>query len=286
MGRFLSVYEKSMPDVLSLEEKLQLVAEAGYDGMEISIDETETRLNRLLSGDVRKKTLSGLKSSGVPVKTMCLSGQRKYPFGSRSAEIREKSLRIVKSAIDFSCEAGIRVIQIPGYDVWYEKSGEDTAGFFYNGLSEAVEYASGNGVILAFETMENAFMNTVGKAMKYVDEISSPYLQIYPDLGNIRNGTDKYIEDLHSGKGHIAAVHLKDTREGVFRDLELGEGRVDFVGCIRELLNQKVGIFNCEIRYDKKSTPLEFIRRNKKTVDFCFAQSVRRQQNERISSWN
>ncbi len=29
--------------------------------------------------------------------------------------------------------------------------------------------------------METAFMNTVGKAMAYVDRIQSPYLQVYPD---------------------------------------------------------------------------------------------------------
>jgi hypothetical protein len=37
------------------------------------------------------------------------------------------------------------------------------------------------GCHLAFETMETAFMNTVGKAMAYVDRIQSPYLQVYPD---------------------------------------------------------------------------------------------------------
>ncbi len=272
---YLSVYEKSMPDTLSYTQKTEIVRMAGYDGIEISIDETDARLARILDGETKAKIMEEIKHAAVPVRTMCLSGQRKYPFGSRDALIREKSMEIIKRAVDFSCEAGIRVIQIPGYDVYYEESGADTAAMFLEGLQKAVRYASANGVILAFETMENDFMNTTAKAMKYVDLIKSPYLQVYPDLGNIRNGTDHYIEDLQSGVGHIAAVHLKDTTEGVFRNLLLGEGRVDFVGCLKELMSQGIGMFNCEIWYDGKSDPCEFIKKNRLFVETCFDKAER-----------
>ena len=116
-------------------------------------------------------------------------------------------------------------------------------------------------------------MNTVAKVMKCVKKISSPYLQVYPDTGNVRNGTDYYINDLKSGKGHIAALHLKDTREGVFRDLEIGQGRVDFAGCIREALEQGVGIFNCEIWYDGKTDPFEYLKRNRERVEKYFREA-------------
>ena len=65
-------------------------------------------------------------------------------------------------------------------------------------------------------------MNTVEKAMNYVKKIDSPYLGVYPDCGNITNAATKYnknvIEDLRSGKGHIMAVHLKETKPGKFRE--------------------------------------------------------------------
>jgi len=48
------------------------------------------------------------------------------------------------------------------------------------------------GIILAFETMETEFMNTIEKAMYYVNEVNSPYLQVYPDLGNITNAAVMY----------------------------------------------------------------------------------------------
>ena len=39
------------------------------------------------------------------------------------------------------------------------------------------------GVMMGFETMETEFMNTVEKAMVYVNRVNSPYLNVYPDLG-------------------------------------------------------------------------------------------------------
>ena len=44
--RILFGTEKSMPNTLSWEEKLEVVKEAGFDYLEMSIDETEEKLAR------------------------------------------------------------------------------------------------------------------------------------------------------------------------------------------------------------------------------------------------
>lgn len=43
----LGLYEKSMPDTLTLREKLEHTAQAGFDYLELSVDETEAKLARL-----------------------------------------------------------------------------------------------------------------------------------------------------------------------------------------------------------------------------------------------
>ena len=109
--------------------------------------------------------------------------------------------------------------------------------------------AADKGVILAFETMETPFMNTVSKAMSYVEAVHSPYLQIYPDVGNINNGTDDVAADIDAGLGHIVAAHLKETKPGLFRDLHYGEGAVDFALVAERLKSQGVGLYNAEFWY-------------------------------------
>jgi len=80
-------------------------------------------------------------------------------------------------------------------------------------------------------------MDTVGKAMKYVNLVDSPYLGVYPDVGNITNASLLYgndvADDLKSGKGHIVAVHLKETVPGKYREIPYGTGHVDFEKVIK-----------------------------------------------------
>ena len=79
----LGLYEKSMPHRLSLREKLQAAKAAGFDFMEISIDETPQKLERLsYSKEQRQEIRQAIEEVGLPIDTMCLSGHRKYPLGS------------------------------------------------------------------------------------------------------------------------------------------------------------------------------------------------------------
>lgn len=251
MPKRLTVYEKAMPGMLSWEEKLVAAGKAGFDGVEISIDETEEKLSRLdWSAAARAALRHASLETGVSVGTMCLSGHRKYPLGCEDAALCARGMEIARKAIDFAADTGIRIIQLAGYDVYYTPSTADTRARFGENLQRVVEWAAAQGVILAFETMETPFMNTIEKAMDYVTAVSSPYLQLYPDVGNVSNGTADVLADIETGRGHIAAAHLKETKPGVFRDLHYGEGAVDFPSVIAALKAQGVRWYNAEFWYD------------------------------------
>ena len=117
-------------------------------------------------------------------------------------------------------------------DRYYEESTFETKKRFLENLKKAAEMAARLGIVMGFETMENEFMNTVEKAMKYVTLTGSPYLNVYPDLGNITNAAKTYqndvLEDLELGRGHLVAMHLKETVPGKFREIPFGTGHVDF----------------------------------------------------------
>ncbi|NLN04788.1 MAG: L-ribulose-5-phosphate 3-epimerase [Clostridiaceae bacterium] len=250
----LGVYEKAMPESLSWEKKLTSAKLAGFDRVEISIDETDKKLARLYEGDGFADHLVDLqRKTGVTIRTMCLSGHRRFPLGSHFREIRDKSMEIMKKAIEFSDKVGIRIIQLAGYDVYYnETSSPDSKKYFTENVIRSVEYASKYGVILAFETMENDFMNTIEKAMEYVKLVDSPYLQVYPDIGNVTNGAEDAVYDIKCGKGHIVAAHLKETKPKVFRNMRFGEGHVDFASAIKELKKQGVNMYTAEFWHDEK----------------------------------
>ena len=239
----LGMYEKAVPNDLSWREKLEAAKEAGYDFLEISIDETEEKLGCLkMSQKERQNLCRDMYETQMPIRSMCLSGHRKYPMGSCNPDTERRSMEIMEDAICLADDL-----------VYYEEGSKETAARFLHNLERAVEAAARRGIMLAFETMETPFMNTVEKAMNYVRKIASPYMQVYPDIGNITNaaladGKD-VLEDLKSGRGYVAALHLKETAPGKFRDMMYGEGHVDFESAVRTAWEMGVRRYVTEFWY-------------------------------------
>lgn len=142
----LGLYEKAMPERLSWKEKLEAAKAAGFDFVEVSIDETDEKLSRLdMSQAERLEMLNLMRIVGIPIRTMCLSGHRKYPLGSHE--------------------------------------------------EEAV------------------------------------------------------MKDLYCGKGHLVAMHLKETKPGIFREVEFGKGHVDFQTAIETAWELGIRKFVTEFWY-------------------------------------
>lgn len=255
----LGLYEKSMPNDLTWAEKLQAAKNAGFDYVEMSIDETDAKLARLdmTDGEV-DEVCAAMRAVGLPFRSICLSGHRKYPLGSHDIKIRERSLEIMSKAISLAARLGIRTIQLAGYDVYYEEGDDQTRAYFIENLKLSALMAAREGVVLGFETMETPFMDNTRKAMKYVNLVNSPYLGVYPDSGNVTNACLLYGEDLaddfKSGAGHLVAVHLKETVPGKYREIPYGTGHVDFAKVVKTSWELGVRRFVAEFWYVKGTT--------------------------------
>jgi len=262
MGRtreyLLGMYEKAVPAELPLEEKLRACKAAGFDWMEISIDETDEKISRLYWSKEEKEALKeAIRKTGQPIYTMCFSAQRKYSLGSLGKEKHEKAMEIMEKAIDFAADIGIRIIQLAGYDCYYEEAGEDTRNEFIKNLKIATRMAAKKGVVMGFETMmDRDFINTVEKGMEFVNICQSPYLGVYPDIGNLAAARHDYgyeksvVDDLLTGKGHIVAAHLKETKPKKDRSNPWGTGLTDYVTDIKVLKDMGVRMFNGEFWCD------------------------------------
>ena len=162
-------------------------------------------------------------------------------------------MEIMEKAIQLAEDLGVRIIQLAGYDVYYEESSGETRARFEENLKKATEMAARAGVVMGFETMETEFMNTVEKAMKYVNIVNSSYLNVYPDIGNITNAAVTYgtnvLDDLETGRGHVCAMHLKETVPGKFREIPFGTGHVNFEAAIQKAWSLGIRKFVTEFWY-------------------------------------
>ncbi|VTR26919.1 L-ribulose-5-phosphate 3-epimerase ulaE [Serratia fonticola] len=160
----LGIYEKALPKHLSWPERLALAKACGFDFVEMSVDESDERLARLSwSKEQRLSLVSAMLETGINIPSMCLSGHRRFPFGSHDEATRQQAYLIMEQAIQLAKDVGIRTIQLAGYDVYYEQQDEGTLARFAEGMQWAVERAAAAQVMLAVEIMDTEFMSSISK---------------------------------------------------------------------------------------------------------------------------
>jgi len=260
----LGIYEKALPKNISWKERLLLAKKLGFDFVEMSIDETDERLDRLdWTREERKEIREAIDETNVKILSICLSGHRRFPFGSEDAKVRAIALELMEKALNLASDLGVRTIQLAGYDVYYEEKTLRSREYFIENLKQAVAMAASKEIVLSIEIMDDPFMNSISKFLKIKEQIRSPYLQVYPDLGNLSAwpGNDVGYE-LEIGIDQISAIHLKDTLAvtdqfaGKFKEVPFGNGCVDFLGCLKTLKRLEYhGPFLIEMWSENSDTP-------------------------------
>lgn len=229
----IGLYEKAMRNTLTWKEKLQCAKECGYDYLEISIDATEEKINRIyMDTEEKREIMEAIFDTGIPIGSMSVSALTKYALGDPDQAVCDRGMEIAEKSIQLSSALGVRTVMIPGYDIYYGESTIETKRYFLENIRKIAEIAEREGILVGFETMENNFMNTTGKAVQYVNMVDSAYLKIYPDAGNITNAAvanrHDVCEDLSLGKGKLIALHLKETKPDVYREVPFLTGHVEF----------------------------------------------------------
>ncbi|AQP43245.1 L-ribulose-5-phosphate 3-epimerase [Streptococcus gallolyticus] len=235
MTRPIGIYEKATPKNFTWRERLAFAKELGFDFVEMSVDESDSRLARLdWTKKERLDVVQAIYETGIRIPSICFSGHRRYPLGSNDPKTEATSLEMMKKCIELAQDLGVRTIQLAGYDVYYEEKSPETRARFIKNLRKACDWAEEAQVILAIEIMDDPFINSIEKYLAVEKEIDSPYLFVYPDTGNVSAWHNDLWSEFYNGHKSIAALHLKDTyavtenSKGQFRDVPFGDGCVDW----------------------------------------------------------
>ena len=230
------IYEKALKPQ-PLRDMFRDAAKAGYQSLELSIDCTDERLSRLdWSWREACRVRQEAAEEGMQILTMCLSGHKRFPLGSPDPETVRAGMEVMEKAIRLSLELGIRVIQLSGFDVTDDRERTaETRMRYIDSLHDAVRMAERYCVTLAIEPVEGNLL-AVSDTMEVVRMIDSLFLQIYPDVANIKSLGIDPLPELPYGRGHIAAVHMRDSLPGIYdATIPFGTGQLDFDGVFRTL---------------------------------------------------
>jgi hexulose-6-phosphate isomerase len=197
-----------------------------------------------------------------------------YPLTSPNADTIEKGIYAVTQSLAVAkwlgtdailvVPGGVSASFIPGFEGTSYDVAYDTA---LNALRRLAPVAERLGVTIAIENVWNKFLLSPLEFRDFIDEIGSPRVQTYFDVGNVllTGHPEQWINIL--GK-RIARVHFKDFKLSVgtldgFCDLL--DGDVDYPAVISAL--ESVGydgyvtaeFFNCEADLAKISRAMDTI---------------------------
>ena len=227
--RIFGIYEKALPKAGTWDQKTKSAKAAGFDFVELCIDESQERITRVdLPAAEARQIAEIARDNGLVMHSLCLSAHRKFPLGSPDDDVAKYSIELTRKALDFANVLGLKVLQIAGYDVFYEPSSEETCARFVENLGKITALAAEHDVMLGLENVDNEMSKTISQCMEIVRAVDSPYLGMYPDPGNLSAQDVDYIAEMPKAQGHIIGLHIKDTKPGVLRKVPMGSGTVDF----------------------------------------------------------
>lgn len=259
MAKF-GIYEKALL-IDNLENSLIFAKKSGYSFWEMSID--NNKKDRLFwnSEDI-KRILDLCNRTNMPIFNIVLSLNREYPLGIEDIEIRQKGINYVKLAIDLASALGIRTIQIAGYFTSDKNISDGNIDIFTNSLEECVNYASSKGILLGIENMDYDIKSS-DQILQVIKKINNPYLGAFLDVGNfVANNIDP-ISELKKCIPYLYGIHLKDTRDGVYRRIDYGKGNVNFDRIFQFLEKENYhGYFGIEMWNDNDPNSLNTIKQS------------------------
>jgi len=180
----------SFDEMVDFKEAMRQCKLAGYDGVELVLSNGGN-----LTMQTSDKELIKLKTEAntLDLEICSIGAWNSWDnnLASPNEIERKRAQDLVKKQIDIAkfCDADV-VLVVPGYvgtpfadtrlvsyEVAYDCSQKS--------LFKLSEYAASNNITIAIENVWNKFLLSPIEMRDFIDEIGSPYVQVYFDIGNI-----------------------------------------------------------------------------------------------------
>ena len=227
----------SFPKEWDIRKIFQESKNAGFEGVEVAISE-----DGIISLNSTAEDMKNIKEIaneiGIEIISVASGFGWKYPLTDNDEDIRNKAKYCIKKSIEVASWLGCDAILIvPGkvtpevsYDVAYERAIE--------ALKELEPFARENKVCIGVENVWNDFLLSPLEMRSLIDEINSPYVKAYLDVGNmIYSGFAQHWVKILGER--IKKVHIKDYNRTSHTFVSLLDGDVNYPEVIKEL--KKIG---------------------------------------------
>ena len=221
---------------LDLFDAVALVAELGYRGVAITIDQhalNPRSKDRLDQRDCLAATLEKLQMRSV-IETgarYLLDPRHKHEptLVSPSADDRATRLAFYEYAVDCAAALGSDCVSLWSGRL-HEATGFDEAmTWLVDGLGQLLDYADERGVVLGFEPEPGMLIDSMFRFEQLLGKIDATRLRLTLDIGHLHcQGELPIAHYVHLWSSRLVNVHLEDMRAGVHEHLMFGRGEMHF----------------------------------------------------------
>ena len=203
---------------LSLKESFALAKKAGFEGVEVALDENAGEITLASTDSQLRQIKQQAQDEGIELYSVASGLYWSYWLCSDNAAEQAKAKDIVKKQLDVAAALDCQsILVIPGcvnaefaapgrvmnYLDAYERS--------MDALQELKSYAEARKVEIGLENVWNKFLLSPLEMRDFIDKLDSPYVGSYLDIGNIlvSGYPEQWVKILGS---RIKKVHFKDYR--------------------------------------------------------------------------
>lgn len=209
----------------SIREKFAALRELGYDGVEL---DSPTGLDS-------EEIVTASRNTGLPIHGVVDSVHWQDRLSHPDPAVRERGRSALAGAIRDAHRWGANsVLLVPGVVRGEDESATHVRERSISAIREVLPLSARLGIRILIENVWNGFLydpnggddQTAQELREYIDEIASPWVGVYFDLGNHRKfaHVEKWIEELGS---RIVKLDVKDWgREAGWS--KIGDGDVDW----------------------------------------------------------
>lgn len=233
----------SFPSGMGIEESIVLAKDAGFDGIELSLNETGELSLESSEAEVRSVRRFA-DDTGIELSSLASGLYWDYPPTSENEQVSGKAFDIAIKQLESAAALGVDTILIVpgavGVDfipnapvVPYDRAYDNALTFF----SKLAKEAEALKVSVGIENVWNKFLLSPLEMRGFIDAVGSDYVGSYFDVGNVvySGYPEHWISILNK---RIKKVHFKDYRRqagGLHGFVDLLAGDVDYPVVIEAL---------------------------------------------------
>jgi L-ribulose-5-phosphate 3-epimerase len=217
-----SITLRAFPAEMNTRRRVELACDAGFEGVEVNLEpDQEYTLESTESELIALRRY--IETQGMQVSSVYNRQQWLYPITSQNQKTRKRGQAIIEDLVRIASILGTdAVLVVPGavdnslfaaqpeivpYEIAYRNAQNILREIAYK-LGEQYQ------VYLAIENVWNKFLLSPLELARFVDEVESPWVGVYFDVGNVlRTGFPEHWISILGQR--IKRIHFKDFRLAV-----------------------------------------------------------------------